>query len=115
MVVEYKELLETKNAFVKKFSLQVYAAFDESYSMWLAAVESIAQIDALMGLAKGSINMGGNKNTQFCLELSIHSFLLHRTCLQTNANRTRKKRDGIRRIKTSLRYSRVKIYSSFFI
>ncbi|KAI7900009.1 muts domain V-domain-containing protein [Cokeromyces recurvatus] len=58
MVIEYKELLETKNAFVKKFVLQVYASFDESYDMWLNAVQSIAQLDALMGLAKGSLNMG---------------------------------------------------------
>ncbi|KAL9544155.1 hypothetical protein MBANPS3_007766 [Mucor bainieri] len=58
MVTEYRELMETKNAFVKKFALQVYAAFDESYDMWLSAVQSIAELDALMGLAKGSINMG---------------------------------------------------------
>lgn len=51
--------METKNAFVKKFALQVYAAFDESYDMWLSAVHSIAELDALMGLAKGSMNMGG--------------------------------------------------------
>lgn len=59
LVIEYKEMLETKNAFVKKFSLEVYAEFDSSYPMWLASVQSIAQLDALMGLAKGSINLGG--------------------------------------------------------
>lgn len=37
----------------------MYAAFDESYTMWLSAVQSIAELDALMGLAKGSMNMGG--------------------------------------------------------
>ncbi|GAN01573.1 DNA mismatch repair protein Msh6 [Mucor ambiguus] len=58
LVTQYKELMETKNAFVKKFALQVYAAFDESYDMWLSAVQSIAELDALMGLAKGSMNMG---------------------------------------------------------
>ncbi|OAD06817.1 hypothetical protein MUCCIDRAFT_33695 [Mucor lusitanicus CBS 277.49] len=58
LVTEYRELMETKNAFVKKFALQVYAAFDESYDMWLSAVHSIAELDALMGLAKGSMNMG---------------------------------------------------------
>ncbi|KAI8643162.1 muts domain V-domain-containing protein [Parasitella parasitica] len=58
LVVEYKELLETKNAFVKKFSLEVYATFDQSYTMWLSAVQSIAELDALMGLAKGSMNLG---------------------------------------------------------
>lgn len=59
MVNRYKEQIETKNAFVKKFALDVYAAFDESYTMWLSAVQSIAELDALMGLAKGSMNMGG--------------------------------------------------------
>lgn len=59
LVTEYKEMLETKNAYVKKFSLEVYSNFDSSYPMWLAAVQSIAQLDALMGLAKGSINLGG--------------------------------------------------------
>lgn len=58
LVTEYKEMLETKNAYVKKFSLEVYSNFDSSYPMWLAAVQSIAQLDALMGLAKGSINLG---------------------------------------------------------
>ncbi|KAK4509250.1 Histone deacetylase hda1 [Mucor velutinosus] len=58
LVTEYRELMETKNAFVKKFALEVYAAFDESYGMWLSAVQSIAELDALMGLAKGSMNMG---------------------------------------------------------
>ncbi|KAL7314276.1 DNA mismatch repair protein msh6 [Mucor circinelloides] len=58
LVNRYKEQIETKNAFVKKFALDVYAAFDESYTMWLSAVQSIAELDALMGLAKGSMNMG---------------------------------------------------------
>ncbi|EPB93010.1 hypothetical protein HMPREF1544_00084 [Mucor circinelloides 1006PhL] len=58
LVNSYKEQLETKNAFVKKFVLEVYATFDESYTMWLSAVQSIAELDALMGLAKGSMNMG---------------------------------------------------------
>jgi DNA mismatch repair protein MSH6 len=59
LVAEYKEMLETKNAFVKKFALQVYKEFDSSYPMWLTAVKNIAQLDALMGLAKGSSNLGG--------------------------------------------------------
>lgn len=58
-MTKYKELLETKNEFVKKFSQQVYAHFDEFYPMWLSAVSTVAQLDALMGLAKGSMNMGG--------------------------------------------------------
>ncbi|KAI8987059.1 muts domain V-domain-containing protein [Pilobolus umbonatus] len=58
LVTQLKELLETKNAFVKKFAKIVYAEFDESYSTWLLAVQYIAELDALMGLAKGSKNMG---------------------------------------------------------
>lgn len=74
--------METKNAFVKKFALQVYAAFDESYAMWLSAVQSIAELDALMGLAKGSMNMGGKTSgtmTTFSLTdvLTLHD----RTCV----------------------------------
>ena len=90
LVTEYKELMETKNAFVKKFALQVYAAFDESYAMWLSAVQSIAEIDALMGLAKGSMNMGGKPSRaeirQHTDVLTIHG----RTCVQTYFTGSRK-------------------------
>ncbi|GAA5799547.1 hypothetical protein HPULCUR_004963 [Helicostylum pulchrum] len=58
LVLEFKELKETKNAFVKKFATQVYTKFDDSYPLWLSAVQNIAELDALMGLAKGSIQMG---------------------------------------------------------
>ncbi|KAG2229179.1 hypothetical protein INT48_001749, partial [Thamnidium elegans] len=58
LVSEFKELKETKNAFVKKFAMQVYSNFDNSYPLWLSAVQNIAELDALMGLAKGSIQMG---------------------------------------------------------
>lgn len=63
MVSEYKELLETKNEFVKTFSKQVYQHFDQSYPIWLSVVNTIAQLDALMGLAKGSMNMGGTTHS----------------------------------------------------
>lgn len=46
---------------MKKFATLVYAKFDESYALWLAAVQNIAELDALMGLAKGSVQMGGKK------------------------------------------------------
>ncbi|KAI8377990.1 muts domain V-domain-containing protein [Radiomyces spectabilis] len=58
MVTQYKELLETKNAFIKNFTSEVYADFDQHYVMWLNAVQHIAQVDALVGLAKGSMNLG---------------------------------------------------------
>ncbi|KAI9280014.1 muts domain V-domain-containing protein [Sporodiniella umbellata] len=58
LVVTYKEQLETKNEFVKNFSKEVYACFDKFYTTWLCVVNTIAELDALMGLAKGSVNMG---------------------------------------------------------
>ncbi|KAI8073459.1 muts domain V-domain-containing protein [Gilbertella persicaria] len=58
LVTTYKELLETKNEFVKKFALQVYRTFDASYATWLSAVQIIAHLDGLLGLAKGSMQMG---------------------------------------------------------
>lgn len=58
LVEQYKEMLETKNMFVKKFAVEVYQSFDSIYSTWLSAVQKIAEIDALMGLAKGSMSMG---------------------------------------------------------
>lgn len=64
LVTTYKEQLETKNEFVKNFAKEVYAQFDKFYPAWLSVVNSIAQLDALMGLAKGSMNMGG-KNKPF--------------------------------------------------
>lgn len=39
----------------------MYAAFDQSFSVWLSAVKTIAELDALMGLAKGSMNLGGKE------------------------------------------------------
>lgn len=41
------------------FELQVYAAFNESYPIWLLAVQSIAKLDALMSLARASMKLGG--------------------------------------------------------
>lgn len=72
LVTEYKEMLETKNAYVKKFSLEVFANFDSSYPMWLAAVQSIAQLDALMGLAKGSINLGGMSRVKLLGKCAVY-------------------------------------------
>ncbi|ORX63094.1 hypothetical protein DM01DRAFT_208046 [Hesseltinella vesiculosa] len=58
MVPDYKEQLEIKSSFIKNFASQVYAEFDGYYRMWLAAVDSLAQLDALLGLARGSARIG---------------------------------------------------------
>ncbi|KAI7863174.1 muts domain V-domain-containing protein [Spinellus fusiger] len=58
MVTQYKEHLETKNAYVKTFSTVIYQAFDEHYKHWLLAVQILAEIDALVSLSKGSSRLG---------------------------------------------------------
>ncbi|KAI7879177.1 hypothetical protein K492DRAFT_217243 [Lichtheimia hyalospora FSU 10163] len=57
-IQEYKELRETKSAFIKDFSKVVYEQFDENYTVWLKAVRCIAEIDALASLAKASADLG---------------------------------------------------------
>ncbi|KAI8143577.1 muts domain V-domain-containing protein [Fennellomyces sp. T-0311] len=58
MVQKYKELLETRNAFIKDFTSKVYGEFDQHYQDWLAATQHIAHLDSLMSLAKGSAKLG---------------------------------------------------------
>lgn len=55
----YKELRETKSAFIKDFSKVVYEQFDQNYTVWLKAVRCVAEIDALASLAKASAYLGG--------------------------------------------------------
>lgn len=57
--------------------MEVYASFDESYPMWLNAVKNIAELDALMGLAKGSVQMGGKLNLLF--HVFMHILIVHVT------------------------------------
>lgn len=59
MIPRYKELLEIKNAYTKNFYAQVFGEFDDKYTMWQSAVLQLAHLDALLGLAQGSIRLGG--------------------------------------------------------
>lgn len=59
MVGNYKEYLETKNSFVKNFATLVYEDFDRHYKTWLSVTQRIAEVDALLCLAKASATIGG--------------------------------------------------------
>ncbi|KAF1798341.1 hypothetical protein FB192DRAFT_1476382 [Mucor lusitanicus] len=50
-----RSALMTRDVYVNK----LYAAFNESYPIWLLAVQSIAKLDALMSLARASMKLGG--------------------------------------------------------
>ncbi|SAM02406.1 hypothetical protein [Absidia glauca] len=62
MIPRYKELLEIKNAYTKSFYAQVFGEFDDKYTMWQSAVLQLAHLDALLGLAQGSIRLGGRRD-----------------------------------------------------
>lgn len=58
LVVEYKKLLEKRNAIAQKFAIEVYAKFDDFYPVWSSGIRTIAEIDALLALAKASKKIG---------------------------------------------------------
>ncbi|KAK4509036.1 uncharacterized protein ATC70_007385 [Mucor velutinosus] len=61
-LIDYKELME--------LAVQVYAAFNELYDVWLSAVQSIAELDALPALPKGSMNIGGKVSRHLLVIIS---------------------------------------------
>lgn len=58
LVRELQEAQETHGQIVKDVAGRFFARFDEEYSTWLAAVNVIAQLDCLIGLAKASSALG---------------------------------------------------------
>ncbi|KAI9768714.1 MAG: DNA mismatch repair protein msh6 [Geoglossum simile] len=58
LVRQLQEAQETHGQIVKEVAGRFYARFDEHYSVWLAAVKVIAQLDCLIGLAKASSSIG---------------------------------------------------------
>jgi DNA mismatch repair protein MSH6 len=52
------EAQETHRQIVKEVAGRFYARFDEDYSIWLAAVKIIAQLDCLISLATASGSLG---------------------------------------------------------
>ena len=58
LVRRLQEAQETHGQIVKEVSGRFFARFDEGYSMWLAAVRVVAQLDCLISLAKASADLG---------------------------------------------------------
>nr|OQO17736.1 hypothetical protein B0A51_14358 [Rachicladosporium sp. CCFEE 5018] len=58
LVQDLKEAQETHGQVVKLLAGKFFARFDEDYSVWLAAVKVIAQLDCLISLAKASTALG---------------------------------------------------------
>lgn len=58
LVRALQEAQETHVQIVKDVARRFYARFDEDYSIWLAAIKIIAQLDCLISLAKASASLG---------------------------------------------------------
>ncbi|KAF2402743.1 putative DNA mismatch repair protein Msh6 [Trichodelitschia bisporula] len=58
LVRRLQEAQETHGQISRKVAGRVYARFDEDYTIWLAAVRIIAQLDCLISLAKASSSLG---------------------------------------------------------
>jgi len=58
LVRALQEAQETHSQIVKEVTGRFYARFDEEYNNWLLAVQVIAQLDCLIGLAKASASLG---------------------------------------------------------
>lgn len=87
LVRQLQEARETNAQVAKEVAGRLYARFDTDYSVWLAAIRVIAQLDCLISLARASMSLG----TPSCRpefvedERSIVSFddLRHPTMLTT--------------------------------
>ena len=58
LVRSLQEAQETHGQIVKEVASRFYARFDEEYTIWLAAVKIVAQLDCLISLAKASASLG---------------------------------------------------------
>ncbi|KAL8946473.1 MAG: hypothetical protein Q9222_007134, partial [Ikaeria aurantiellina] len=58
LVRQLQEAQETHGQIVKEVAGRFYARFDEDYTIWLASVRIIAQLDCLICLAKASASLG---------------------------------------------------------
>lgn len=58
LVRSLQEAQETHGQIVKDVSARFFARFDNDYSIWLAAVRTVAHLDCLMSLAKASTALG---------------------------------------------------------
>lgn len=58
LVRNLQEAQETHGQIVRDVAGRFYAKFDEEYSIWLAAIKIIAQLDCLISLSKASASLG---------------------------------------------------------
>ncbi len=58
LVRQLQEAQETHGQIVKEVAARFFARFDQDYSVWLAAVNIVAQLDCLISLAKASSALG---------------------------------------------------------
>ncbi|KAB8070177.1 muts domain V-domain-containing protein [Aspergillus leporis] len=58
LIRKLQETQETHSQIVKEVAGRFYARFDEHYTIWLAAVRIISQLDCLISLAKASSALG---------------------------------------------------------
>ncbi|EMC94639.1 hypothetical protein BAUCODRAFT_111690 [Baudoinia panamericana UAMH 10762] len=91
LVRDLKEAQETHAQVVKALNGRFYARFDEDYSIWLAAVKIIAQLDCLISLAKASSSLGAPScRPEFVDDDSARSVLdfteLRHPCIETTTN-----------------------------
>lgn len=91
LVQDLKEAQELHAQVVKALNGRFYARFDEKYSVWLAAVKVVAQLDCLISIAKASAAIGSPScRPEFVEEGSARSVLefkeLRHPCIETTTN-----------------------------
>lgn len=58
LVRSLEEAQETRDQIAKEVTGRFYQRFDQDYTSWLLAVQTIANLDCLIGLAKASTSLG---------------------------------------------------------
>jgi DNA mismatch repair protein MSH6 len=58
MIRQLKEAREMRSASIKEFKFRLFAEFDKDRSVWLRAVQVMAELDCLFSLAKSSNALG---------------------------------------------------------
>ena len=91
LVQDLKEAQETHGQVVKAMAGRFFKRFDEQYTIWLAAVKIVAQLDCLISLAKASTALGSPScRPEFIEDESVRSVLefqtLRHPCIETTTN-----------------------------
>jgi DNA mismatch repair protein MSH6 len=88
LVRSLDEARETHSQIVKQVAGRFYQRFDQDYSSWLLAVQIIANLDCLIGLAKASESLGESCRPTFVEdERTVLDFEeLRHPCMVSNVN-----------------------------